>query len=87
LTHKNIVIHPARITFTDLKSHQANQPEAQEYPDLIVVVLSQPYMCFSSYSPVKSLQDQPRSSNHELQLCIQEKEREREREREFSKEE
>jgi len=27
-----------------------NQPEAQEHPNLMVVVPSQPYMCSSSYS-------------------------------------
>ena len=28
-SHKNLDTYPARITHTDLKSHQANQPEAQ----------------------------------------------------------
>ena len=59
-SHKNLDTHPARITLTDLKSHQANQPKAQEHPNLIVVVPSQPYMCSSSYSPAKM---PPRSTN------------------------
>jgi len=70
-SHKNLDTHPARITLTDLKSHQANQPEAQEHPNLMVTVPSQPYMCSSSYSQAKM---PPRSSNHELQLCIAERE-------------
>jgi len=52
-SHKNLDTHPARITLTDLKSHQANQPEAQKHPKLMVVVPSQPYMCSSSYSQAK----------------------------------
>jgi len=52
-SHKNLDTHPARITLTDLKSHQANQLEAQEHPYLMVVVPSQPYMCSSSYSQAK----------------------------------
>jgi len=52
-SHKNLNTHPARITLTNLKSHQANQPEAQEYPNLVVVVPSQPYICSSSYLQVK----------------------------------
>jgi len=51
--HKNLDTHPARITLTDLKSHQANQPEAQEHPNMMVVVPSQPYMCSLSYSQAK----------------------------------
>ena len=72
VSHKNLDTHPARITLKDLKSHQANQPEAQEHPNLMVVVPTHKLKC---------LQDQPRSSNHELQLCVAE------REREFSREE
>ena len=53
LTQKNQDTYPARITLTDLKSHQANQPEAQEHPNLMVVVPSQPYKCSSSYSQAK----------------------------------
>jgi len=53
LTHKNLDTHPTRITITDLKSHQANQREAQERPNLMVAVPSQPYMCSSSYSQAK----------------------------------
>jgi len=75
-THKILDTHPVRITLTDLKSHHANQPEAQEHPNLMVVVPSQPYMCSSSYSQAKM---PPRSSNHELQLCIGERERKRKR--------
>jgi len=52
-SHKNLDTHPARITLTDLKSHQVNQPKAQEHPNLMVVVPSQPYMCSSSYSQAK----------------------------------
>jgi len=52
-SHKNLYTHPSRITLTNLKSHQANQPEAQEHPNLMVVVPSQPYMCSSSYSQPK----------------------------------
>ena len=48
-SHKNLDTHPTRITLTDLKSHQANQPEAQEHPNLMVAISSQPYMCSSSY--------------------------------------
>jgi len=40
-SHKNLDTHAARITLTDLKSHQANQPEAQKHPNLMVVVPSQ----------------------------------------------
>jgi len=49
-----------------MKSHQANQPEAQEHSNLMVVVPSQPYMCSSSYSQAKM---PPRSSkiNQDLQ--------------------
>ena len=53
LTHKNLDTHLARITLTYLKSHKANQQEAQEHQNLIVVVPSQPYMCTSSYSQAK----------------------------------
>ena len=53
LIHKNLDTHPARITLTDLKSHQANQSEAQEHPNLMVSIPSQPYMCSSSYSQAK----------------------------------
>jgi len=49
-SHKNLDTHPARITLIDLKSHQANQAEAQEHPNLMVAVPSQPYMCSPSYS-------------------------------------
>jgi len=52
-SHKNLDTHPTRITLTYLKSHQANQPEAQEHPNLMVVIPSQPYMCSSSYSQAK----------------------------------
>jgi len=45
--------YTARITLTDLKSHQAKQLEAQEHPNLMVAVPSQPYMCSSSYSQAK----------------------------------
>ena len=50
---QNLHTHPTRITLTNLKSHQANQPEAQEHPNLMVVVPSQPYMCSSTYSQAK----------------------------------
>jgi len=49
-THKIFDSHPTRITLADLKSHQANQPEAQEHPNLMVAIPSQLYMCSSSYS-------------------------------------
>jgi len=52
-SHKNLDTQPTRITLADLKSHQANHPEAQEHPNLMVVVHSQPYMCSSSYSQAK----------------------------------
>jgi len=52
-SHKNVDTYPARIILTNLKSHQANQLEAQEHPNLMVVVPSQPYMCSSSYSQAK----------------------------------
>jgi len=52
-SHKNLDTHPARITLIDLKSHQANQPEAQEHPNLMVVVPNQSCMCSSSYSQDK----------------------------------
>jgi len=52
-SHKNLDTHPIRITLVDLKSHQANHPEAQEHPNLMVVVPSQPYMYSSSYSQDK----------------------------------
>jgi len=51
-SHKNLDTHPTRIILTDLKSHQANHPEAQEHPNLMVAP-SQPYMCSSSYSQAK----------------------------------
>jgi len=47
-SHKNLDTHPARITLTNLKSHQEKQPEAQEQPNLMVTLPSQPYMCSSS---------------------------------------
>jgi len=52
-SHKNLDRNPTRITLADLKSHKANQPEAQEHPNLMVIVPSQPYMCSSSYSQAK----------------------------------
>jgi len=52
-SRKHNIYSPARIILTDLKSHQANQPEAQEHPNMMVVVPSQPYMCSSSYSQAK----------------------------------
>jgi len=52
-SHKNLDTHPTRITPANLKSHQANQPEAQEHPNLMVAISSQPYMCSSSYSQAK----------------------------------
>ena len=52
-SHKNVDTYPARIILTNLKSHQANQLEAQEHPNLMVVVPSQPYMYSSSYSQAK----------------------------------
>ena len=52
-SHKNLDTYPTRIAFPDLKSHQTNQLEAQEHPNVMVVVPSQPYMCSSSYSQVK----------------------------------
>ena len=70
--------HHARITLTDLKSHQANQPKAQEHPNLMVVVPSQPYMCSSTYSQAKM---RPRSTriNQDLQntsySCVLQRER------------
>jgi len=36
-----------------LEITSGNQPEAQEYPNLMVVVPSQPYMCSLSYSQAK----------------------------------
>jgi len=64
-SHKNLDTYPARIILIDLKSHQANQPEAQEHPNLMVVVPSQPYMCSSSYSQAKM---PPRSTKINLDL-------------------
>jgi len=52
-SRKNLDTQPTRITLADLKSHQANHSEAQEHPNLMVAVPSQPYMCSSSYSQVK----------------------------------
>jgi len=52
-SHKNLELQPTRITLADLKSHQANHQEAHERPNLMVVVLSTPYMCSSSYSQAK----------------------------------
>jgi len=52
-SQKNLDTQPTRITLADLKSHQANHPKAQEHPNLMVVVPSQPYMCSSSYSQAK----------------------------------
>jgi len=52
-SHKNLETQPIRITLADLKSHQANHLKAQEHPNLMVVVPSQPYMCSSSYSQAK----------------------------------
>ena len=53
-SHKNLEPQPTRITLVDLKSHQANHLEAQEHPNMIVVVPSTPYMCSSSYSQAKT---------------------------------
>ena len=77
-SHKHLDTHPARITLTNLKSHQANQPEAQEHQNLMVAVPSQPYMCSSSNSqakmppkPIKINQDlQETSCNYVLQREI-----------------
>jgi len=65
-SHKNLDTHPARITVTDVKLHQTNQPVTQEHPNLMVAVPSQPYMCSSSYSQAKM---PPRSTtiNQDLQ--------------------
>jgi len=52
-SHKNLDTQPTRITLADLKSHQANHPKAQEHPNLMVAVPSQPYICSSSYSQAK----------------------------------
>jgi len=52
-SHKNLDTHPTIIKLTNLKSHQTNQPEAQEHPNLMVAIPSQPYMCSSSYSQAK----------------------------------
>jgi len=52
-SHKNLDNYPARIILTDLKSHQAKKLEAQEHPNLMVALPSQPYMCSSSYSQAK----------------------------------
>jgi len=52
-SHKNLEPQPTRITLADLKSHQANHPEAQEHPNLMVAVPSIPYMCSSSYLQAK----------------------------------
>ena len=52
-SHKNIDNYLARITLTDLKSHQAKELEAQEHPNLMVALRSQPYMCSSCYSQAK----------------------------------
>jgi len=52
-SHKNLDKQPTRITLANLKSQKANHPEAQEHPNLMVVVPSQPYMCSSSYSQAK----------------------------------
>jgi len=52
-SHKNLETQPIRITLADLKSNQANHPEAQEHSNLMVVVPSQPYMSSSSYSQAK----------------------------------
>jgi len=43
-SHKNLDTHPTKITLADLKSHQANQSEAQEHSNLMVAIPSQPYM-------------------------------------------
>ena len=52
-SHKNLDNYLARITLTYMKSHKAKQQEAQEHPNLMVALLSQPYMCSSSYSQAK----------------------------------
>ena len=68
-SHKNLELQPTRITLADLKSHQANHQEAQERPNLMVVVPSTPYMCSSSYSQAKM---PPRSTkiNQDLQTWV-----------------
>jgi len=75
LTHKNLEPQPTRITLADLKSHQANHPEAQERPKLMVAVPSTPYMCSSSYSQAKMPPRSTKIFKHEFQLCIVEIER------------
>jgi len=75
LTHKNLELQPTRITLADLKSHQANHLEAQERPNLMVVVPSTPYICSSSYSQTKMPPRSTKIFKHELQLCIVERER------------
>jgi len=65
-SHENIDNHPIRITLTNLKSHQAKQLEAQEHPNLMVTLPSQPYMCSSSYSQDKM----PRRSTKIFKLHV-----------------
>ena len=74
-SHKNLEPQPTRITLADLKSHQANHPDAQERPNLMVAVPSTPYMCSSRYSQAKMPPRSTKIFKHKLQLCIVERER------------
>jgi len=65
-THKNLDNYPARITLTDLKSHQkTNQRHKLSLANHTCVLRA-------THKP-KCLQDQLRSSNNKLQLCIAER--------------
>ena len=68
-SHKNLEPHPTKITVVDLKSHQANHPEAQERPNLMVAVPSTPYMCSSRYSQAKMPQRSTKI-NQDLQTRV-----------------
>jgi len=73
-SHTNLDTHPTRITLADLKKHQANHPEQKNIQTWWWLSLANPTCVLQATHKPKCLQDQSRSSKHELQLCIVERE-------------
>jgi len=74
-SHKNLDNYHTRITLTDLKSHQATNWRHKNIQNWWWLSLANHTWILQPTHKPKCLQDQPRSSNNELQLCIVEKER------------
>jgi len=73
-SHKNLDTHPVRITLTDLNHiRQTNQRYKNIQIWWCLCLANHTCVLQATHRP-KCLQDQPRSSNHELQLCIAERE-------------